>query len=125
MIEINKITDSKITSGLEKKYDLKNADASLFLGAFSNSEILEFIQYTLKDNHLNIEYISDNTNDFFLTDGLMKTLLFKCDTSKTEKIILPVKYSRVAAALGFDKKKNSYELRLDNYNNHCSCSEGE
>lgn len=125
MIEIHKITDSKIISDLEEKYDLKNADASLFLGVFSNSEILEFIQYTLEDSYLNIEYISDNTNDFFLTDGLMKTLLFKCDTAKTEKIILPAKYSRIAAALGFDKKKNSYELRLDNYNNHCSCSKGE
>ena len=50
MIEIHKITDSKIISDLEKKYDLKNADASLFLGVFSNSEISEFIQYTLKDS---------------------------------------------------------------------------
>ena len=119
MIGIHKINDSETISDIVSEYNLKYDKKDLFLGVYSGSQIKEFTQYFITGNILTIKYLSDNTGDFSLIDGLMKTLLFLCDTVNTKKIIMPVSYDRAAKAIGFKLIGQRYELELDNYSNKC------
>lgn len=122
MIRINKIKNEKTILSLIDKYSLESGVNDLFLEANDNGNILEFIQYENIDDEVRIKYISDISGDYSVTDGLMKTLLFMCDTSKIKNAVLPAKYFRTAKALGFADMGESFVLKLEDYENHCACS---
>lgn len=124
MLSIKKITDKKIITELNDRYNLVTESDRLYLGAVSNNQIIEFIQYELCDDTLYVDYISNISGDFSVIDGLIKSLLFACDINIIKKIVLPNEYSLLAESLGFEKKPDSYVLLLENYSNK-SCGDGK
>ena len=124
MLSIKKITDKKIITELNDRYNLVTESDRLYLGAVSNNQIIEFIQYELCDDTLYVDYISNISGDFSVIDGLIKSLLFACDINIIKKIVLPDEYSLLAESLGFEKKPDSYVLLLENYSNK-SCGDGK
>lgn len=124
MLSIKKITDKKIITELNDRYNLVTESDRLYLGAVSNNQIIEFIQYELCDDTLYVDYISNISGDFSVIDGLIKSLLFACDINIIKKIVLPNEYSLLAESLGFEKKPDCYVLLLENYSNK-SCGDGK
>ncbi len=124
MLSIKKITDKKIITELNDRYNLVTESDRLYLGAVSNNQIIEFIQYELCDDTLYVDYISNISGDFSVIYGLIKSLLFACDINIIKKIVLPNEYSLLAESLGFEKKPDSYVLLLENYSNK-SCGDGK
>jgi len=119
MIEIRKITDYKLIETLTEKFKLSYSGNECFIGVSSNNEILEFMQYSIVTDHIEIKYISDITNDFMLIDGLIKTLLFTTDITSIKSVLLPKYYEMAAKVFNFTDHESYYKLKLEDYNNGC------
>lgn len=119
MIDIRKIEDAKIKDKLADEFQLKFGPDDCLLGALSSGDVIGFIKYENCGDTLKIKFISCASNDFALADGLLKTLLFKCDVSTTRVVTLPCEYAQTAKSLGFSLNDNVFELKLSEYSNHC------
>lgn len=119
MIDIRKIEDVKVSDKLVNEFRLKFARNDLLLGAFSDGAVIGFLQYETSSDTLKIKFISCFSKDFALADGLIKTLLFKCDVSVIKIVTLPLEYEQSARSLGFRLNGNIFELKLSEYSNRC------
>ena len=119
MVDIRKIDDLKIADKLAVNFKLKFGPEDFLLGAFLNDDVIGFIQYEVCADTLKIKFISCVSEDFALADGLIKTLLFKCDVSIIKVVTLPCEYEQTAKSLGFCLNDGVFELKLSEYSNHC------
>ena len=124
MIEIHKITDDLLKNELSEKCNIVYDKDKVYLGVFEHDELLEYAVYMLNDELSVIEYISNQTNEFSLLHGLMKTLIFLSDIGRVKTIILPIEYTRIAKALAFKNCGDNYALNLGDYQKTC-CGLGE
>ena len=121
MLEIHKIKDTEIIKQLATEQHIEYNNSDLFLGAFVDGELSEYIYYKKITDGFIIVSISDRTNDFQIILGLVKTLIFYVDLERLYKLYLPLEYDRIAKAIGFVKKDNAFELNLFDYQKKCEC----
>ena len=119
MLKISKIMDVNLLIPIADKFKFELSDDDLYITATIDEVVQEFLCYSIKDKSVIIKFITDNTNDFQLILGIVKTLLFTSDVCKLEKIVLPLKYKRIATALGFVQKENCFTLLLSEYKKQC------
>lgn len=121
MLEIHKIIDTEIIKQLETELEIEYNDKDLFLGAFIDGELVEYVYYKSMQDGFIIISISNKSNDFQIILGLIKTLIFYVDLARLYKLYLPLEYERVAKAIGFTQNDNLYELNLFDYQKKCEC----
>lgn len=122
MIKIDKITDKDLINNLVKKYSLTIPNGNFILGITEQSELLEFVQYSMESDHINIKYISQISNDFCLYDALMKTLIFYADLSKLRYIKTDSNHSDFVSKMKFDLVQGEYIFDIyDMDKQKCKC----
>ena len=89
-------------------------------GAKGNVEINLSCE-NVENNRLFDVSVSDKSGDFQITIGLIKTLIFYVDLAMLERLILPLKYDRIAKAIGFVQTDSAYELKMSEYQKKCEC----
>lgn len=119
MLEIHKIEDNNTKQNLISNYNSELEPSDLFIGVYINNKVEEFIAYTICDKSTIIKYISNNTGDFQIVLGAVKTLLFLSDLQSVDEIILPLNYERISKALGFKNNNTHYKLNLSEYSSKC------
>ena len=93
----------------------------MFIGAFVDGELCEYVYYKKTEDGFSIIDVSDKSGDFQIIIGLIKTLIFYVDLAMLERLILPLRYERIAKAIGFAKTDKAYELKLLEYQKKCEC----
>ena len=121
MLEIHKIIDIEIIKQLATELQIEYNEKDIFLGAFVDGKLSEYVYYKKVDGGFSIIDVSDKSNDFQIIIGLIKPLIFYVDLAMLEKLILPLKYERIAKAIGFVQTDNAYELKLSEYQKRCEC----
>ena len=121
MLEIHKIMDDEIIKKLASELEIDYNDSDLFLGAFVDGELKEYVYYKKADDGYIIIDITDKSDDFQIILGLVKTLIFYVDLAMLNKLYLPFKFERVAKAIGFKQMHSLFELDLYEYQKKCDC----
>lgn len=121
MIQIHKVKDEKTIKKLATDSDIEYNENVGCVAVFENEQIIEYLLYTEQKTAYNINYISNQTGDFELILGVIKTLLFLADLGKIESINLQKNYDRVAKAIGFEQDEDFYILKLKDYHKKCCC----
>lgn len=119
MLEIHKINEIEIIKRLETEINLEYNKNNIFLGVYIDGEVKEYLCYRQSDDSFTVLYVSDNTKDFQLIFGLVKTLVFLADMAMAEYVVLPLFYDRIAKAVGFDKTPDNYILKISEYHEKC------
>jgi len=119
MLEIHKIKDDEKIKQLANDANIEYNKNDLYLASIQNDSIVEFMCYKQINNKYVVVYISDNSNDFQIIYGLVKTLLFLADLAHVDAVTLPVFYDRVAKAIGFTPAESNYEMKLIDYQSKC------
>lgn len=105
-----------------KKYSLTISNNNMILGITEQNRLLEFAQYSMEKDHLNIKYVSQISNDFSLYDALMKTLIFYADLSKLRYIKTDLSLADFASKMKFDLVQNEYVFDIYDMNKQkCKC----
>ncbi len=121
MLEIHKIKDDEIIKQLASELEIDYNINDMFLGAFVSGELKEYVYYKKSDDGYIIIDISDKSDDFQIILGLVKTMIFYVDLAMLNKLYLPLRFERVAKAVGFKQADSLYELDLLEYHKKCDC----
>jgi len=119
LLEIKKITTETEIENISKSFEFKpNKNDYMFI-ATQNEAVIDILVYQNIDKSTIIKYISNKANDFSITLGLVKSLLFLSDLKQTTHVVLPLEYKQIAKALNFNENNNDYIMKLDEYSSKC------
>lgn len=121
MIQIHKVNDIETVKTLAKNNNIEYTLCHNAVAVFDGDKILEYLIYCQNENVIDIEYISNQNNDFQLILGVLKTLLFLADLSMVSHVTMPLEYKRQAISIGFEENVSNYQLKLEDYQNKCGC----
>lgn len=119
MIEIHKLKDIETIKQLANDSGIEYNEKDLYIASVQDDSIAEFVCYKQIENRYIVIHISNNSNDFQIVFGLIKTLLFFADLGRIDAVTLPLCYERVAKAIGFTLTNSIYEMKLVDYQSKC------
>ncbi len=120
MIEIKKVTDTKLAQKICLENGLKWVPEYHVIATLDRDEVLQCAIFSYKNKTGEIHAISGFDNNIDLLDGLCRAILNIMDINGVKDVYLSPKYIEIAEHIGFELIENQYHLALEGFF-QCGC----